>query len=78
MNTIGNITEEMLKSICFNVLNNPLPVENVPLNDKLVDVEFWEGGSVSIEDSGEIWLSGDNGREMVSLEMILGIKSLKQ
>lgn len=73
--TIGNITEEIIERICFDELKkwNTSDAEGSELLDILTDIEFWEGGSVEIEDDGMVWLSGDNGRQEVHIETILGI-----
>ncbi len=36
------------------------------LQDVLFEVEFWENGSADVEEDGEFWVSGDNGRENIS------------
>lgn len=70
MNTIGNITEEIIEAICTQQMFN----DNTQLGQILQELEFHEGGSVQIEDDGEIAISGDNGRENVKLDIILGIE----
>lgn len=76
MNTIGFITEEILEQICHTVLNDEPTEQNSDLKDILIDIEFWEGGSVQIEDEDTIWIGGDNGRHQVPLKTILGFKSI--
>ena len=76
MNQIGNITEGMLEQICLKVVLGNGSERNEQLREVFLDIEFWEGGSVQIEDEDTIWLSGDNGRSQQSLSLILGVKSI--
>ena len=36
------------------------------LKDILLEVEFWEGGRVDMEENGEVWVRGDNGIKEIS------------
>jgi hypothetical protein len=43
---------------------------NAELQQILLDIEIWEGGSVRREASGDIWVTADNGAEEISRFLI--------